>query len=625
MLQLQSFIDDVNRTHDLSLSGYDDLHSWSINCSKEFWAKAASFLDVRFTSPYNEVMVPADHPIDTQWFVGGELNYAQNLLKHSSDKTAVLEVREGAQRRISYKELSDEVSKFEQLLISQGIQKGDRVAAILPNHTEAIIAYLACASIGAVWSSCAPEFGTENILARFIQINPKALLFKPEAVYGGKTFDHREKISHIWSQLSDCHILINADEKDVERLDSCQVNWANHSFSPKPLRFEPMSFRDPLAILFSSGTTGKPKCIVHSVGGTLIQHLKELVLHCNLNQDDVFGYYTNCGWMMWNWMVSSLAIGLTLVVFDGSCFYPKKLSLWDIVSSEKLSVFGTSAAYIGACDKLKLIPNETYDFSHLQRILSTGSPLLKNHYEFIESSVSAKTQVHSISGGTDIISCFVLGNPLEPVQNGYIQCRGLGMDVHSVNEQGERVTNEKGELVCRNSFPSMPIYFWNDQNNEKYLASYYDVFPGIWAHGDYLMDVPGKGLQILGRSDTTLNPKGVRIGSSEIYEVVEALEGIDDSIVVGHSIKDEEEIILFVKLSPGSELTPELKKRIKQSLKQHASPRHVPYKIVAGSDIPYTFSGKKVEKAIKKQLAQETVSNLDSIRNPDCLTEYVIA
>ena len=622
MLEIQKFIEKVNDNQNLSIENYSQLHEWSVQNIDKFWEICAQHVNIKFKQEPTKVIEYGDHFIDTKWFTGSKLNFTENMLQKATNDLAIIELTETERSTLTYNQLIKKVSEMEQLLTNNGIKKGDCVAAILPNHKEALIAFLACASIGAVWSSCTSEFGTNTIYSRLIQINPKCILFKPSASYGGKVFDYSEKLISVVNRLKSVDFTINLDANINKKLFDHQLNISEQHFSPKPLILEAMNFQDPLAILFSSGTTGKPKCIVHSVGGTLIQHLKELKLHCNLNEDSTFGYYTNCGWMMWNWMLSSLSLGLKLVLFDGSCFYPSKDSLWKKVAEEKINVFGTSAAFLSASEKLKITPNTQYSFEHLNSILSTGSPLLVNNFQYIRDHINPSTQVYSISGGTDIISCFVLGNPSESVNEGFIQCKGLGMDVKSFDDNGNEILNQKGELVCKQPFPSMPIYFLNDENNEKYKSSYFDRFNNIWCHGDYIIDNPKKGLQILGRSDTTLNPKGVRIGSAEIYEVVEKIPEISDSLVIGHQIKSNEEIVLFVSLNKNKNLDSDLIKTIKNNLKTTASPRHVPYKIFEVDDIPYTFSGKKVEKIIKEIFSGSEVKNLESLKNPKALDKF---
>jgi acetoacetyl-CoA synthetase len=508
-----------------------------------------------------------------------------------------------------------------------GIGPGDRVAGFLPNMPEAVTAMLAATSIGAVWSSCSPDFGIKGVLDRFGQIKPKVLFVANGYFFKGKNFDSISRVAEIIKDLPSIEKVVvipyTESEPDISGLrDAVHYKDFRAPESGLSIHFEQLPFDHPLYIMFTSGTTGLPKCMVQSAGGILIHHLKELVLHTNLTREDTIFYFTTCGWMMWNWLVSSLAMGAKILLFDGNPFYPRPGVLWQTAEDEGITVFGTSAGYISALMNEGILPGKEYDLSALKCILSTGSPLSEEGFEFIYREIKADLQLSSISGGSDINGCFALGNPMGPVYSGELQCRGLAMKVEAFDENGKPVINRKGELVCLAPSPSMPIYFWDDPGNKKYRAAYFEVYPNVWRHGDYILINERGGVVIYGRSDATLNPGGVRIGTAEIYRQVGNIEGIQDSIVVGQNWKNDVRVILFVKMEPGKELTDELRDRIRKTIRVNASPHHVPAKIIAVPDIPYTLNMKKVELSVKKVIERQTVLNRDALKNPESLDYY---
>ena len=625
--QMEAFRDQVNSRFNIDLKNYFDLYEWSISNISDFWKAVWGFMTIEFSADYTQVVDDDSKMPGAQWFNGVKMNFAENLLRIRSEKPAIHFKGEGqAVRTLSYYELFDEVEKLASALRKIGIQQGDRIAGFMPNMPETIIAMLAAASIGAIWSSSSPDFGIKGVLDRFTQIEPKVLFAANGYYYNGKKFDSLEKLNSILDQLPSVdHVVVTPYTDSNHNISSVKngILWDNFIDSnPSPLKFEQLPFQHPLYIMYSSGTTGLPKSIVHGAGGTLIQHLKELRLHSNIYQDDTIFYFTTCGWMMWNWLVSNLAIGAAIVLYDGSPFEPNANAMWDMVDELGITHFGTSAKYIDACKQKELNPIKTHSLESMRTIFSTGSPLVEESFDYVYNHIKKQVQLASISGGTDIISCFAGGNPTLPVYRGELQSITLGMDVAAYNPEGNAIQNEKGELVCRKAFPSMPIHFWNDPNGEKYHQAYFDVLPGIWYHGDYIEINDHGGVQIFGRSDATLNPGGVRIGTAEIYRVVDTFDEVEDSLVVGQKWKGDERVILFIKLNKKCIFTKNLTKQIKQSIRNNCSPRHVPAIVLETKDIPYTINGKKVEIAVKKIMHGHSVANKDALANPESLDLY---
>jgi len=625
---MTGFIDFVNDRYGQDFNGYAELYAWSITSSPDFWAAVWEFCGVKASCSWDEVVVNRDEMQSSRWFTGARLNFAENLLRYRDERTALIFKGEGNEPvKLTYAELYDRVARLARSLRNQGVTIGDRVAGFMPNMSETIIAMLATTSIGAIWSSCSPDFGIKGVLDRFGQIQPRVLITANGYFYNGKTFNCLERVKSILNEIPSIEkvIVVPYTETAPDLSDLPGAVLFNDFLAPEnglEIKYEQLPFDHPLYIMYSSGTTGVPKCIVHGAGGTLIQHLKELVLHTDLKRDDTIFYFTTCGWMMWNWLVSSLAVGATVLLYDGSPFYPGPEAMFKLVQDEKVTVFGTSAKYLAAVEKEGVKPREILDLTRLKAILSTGSPLSVESFEYVYRDVKDDLCLSSISGGTDIVSCFALGNPIAPVYAGELQCRGLGMNVQAFNSQGQPVLNRKGELVCVSAFPSMPIYFWNDEHDKKYTKAYFSVYPNVWHHGDFIEITDTGGVIIYGRSDATLNPGGVRIGTAEIYRQVESLEEIKDSLVIGQNWDNDVRVILFIKLAEGVEYNDGLVKKIKTTIRVNTTPRHVPAKVIPVADIPYTISGKKVEMAVRNILHNEPVENRDALANPGALDLY---
>ena len=621
------FIEDVNEHYGLVLSSYDELYKWSIDNIPDFWKAMWSFGDIIHSEDFEEIVNDLNKMPGASWFTGARLNYAENLLRFRDDRPAIVfKGEEKVTRSITYAELYDEVARLARALRDAGVKTGDRVAGFMPNMPEAIIAMLAATSIGAIWSSCSPDFGIKGVLDRFGQIEPKILFTADGYFYKDRGFDSLERISGIIGSLPSVEKIIvvpyTQEMPDTGRLPNAIMYKDFLSKEEgRDIKFEQLPFDHPLYIMYSSGTTGIPKCIVHGAGGTLIQHLKELMLHTDLKRDDNIFYFTTCGWMMWNWLVSSLAVGSTLLLFDGNPFYPDAYALFNFAKEQSMTVFGTSAKYIASLENAG-VKLGSDDIPTVRAMLSTGSPLSEENFEYVYKDIKSNLVLSSISGGTDIISCFALGNPIGPVISGELQCRGLGMRVKAFDDLGNSVINQQGELVCTAAFPSMPIYFWNDPDTAKYKAAYFNKFPGIWHHGDYILITEQGGVIIYGRSDATLNPGGVRIGTAEIYNVVENMAEIEDSIVVGQDWDNDVRVLLFIKMKDGVELTEELVKNIRTQIRSNTTPRHVPEKVIAVADIPYTINGKKVELAVRKAIHNQEIKNKDALGNPESLELY---
>ncbi|MDP7027602.1 MAG: acetoacetate--CoA ligase [Candidatus Marinimicrobia bacterium] len=624
--QMMAYMQFVNQKFQLSLKNYSQLYDWSIERVEDFWGSFWEYSKIIYNSPYSNVVDDITKMPGAKWFEGATLNFAENLLRHRDNKIAIqFYGEEGTQSSLSYRELYDKVSRLAESMCEMGIVKNDRVVGFMPNIPETVIAMLATASIGAIWSSCSPDFGIKGVLDRFKQIEPKLIFTADGYWYNGKQIDCTIKIKEILTDLPSIKktvIIPFAGNADVSRIQD-SIQWEDiQNRDSSEIKFEPLPFDHPLYIMYSSGTTGLPKSIVHSAGGTLVQHRKELQLHTDLTEDDKIFYFTTCGWMMWNWLVSSLSVGASIVLYDGSPFYPDGLVLLKMAKELGITILGTSAKYISSLESFEIKPNEISSFPKLRTILSTGSPLVEENFDFVYREWKEDVQLASISGGTDIISCFALGNPILPVVRGELQCRGLGMKVEAYNEFGKSEINSKGELVCSQAFPSMPIYFWNDSDGEKYHLAYFNTYPGIWHHGDYLEINDCGGVKIYGRSDTTLNPGGVRIGTAEIYQTVERFSEVEDSLVIGQPWGNDERIILFLKMKDQSVLSEKLIKQIKKSIRESCSPRHIPAKIISVADIPYTINGKKVELAVKQVIQNIEVKNKDSLVNKNSLEFY---
>jgi acetoacetyl-CoA synthetase len=622
------FMNYVNSRHGKSFANYEDLYKWSIEESPVFWATLWDYAEVIHSRSYDLVVDEINKMPGARWFEGARLNFAENLLRYRDDRIALSFKGEARPTlSITYSELYQQVARLAKSLRHMGIQPGDRIAAFMPNMIETVVAMLAATSIGAIWSSCSPDFGIKGVLDRFGQIEPRILFTADGYFYNGKEFDSLDRISEIIKDLPSIEKIVVVPYKDMEPDIAAMANTVLFedflAREAKDLTFEQVPANHPLYILYSSGTTGVPKCIVHGAVGTLLQHIKELKLHSDVKREDTIFYFTTCGWMMWNWLVSSLALGARVFLYDGSPFYPDPGGMWQMAQDEKITIFGTSAKYLAALEKAGVKPRESYDLTSLKAILSTGSPLSAESFEFVYRDIKEDLCLSSISGGTDIISCFALGNPMGPVYASELQCRGLGMKVEAYDEQGRSIKGKKGELVCTLSAPSMPIYFWNDPNNIKYGEAYFDVYPGVWLHGDYIEITEHGGVIIYGRSDATLNPGGVRIGTAEIYRQVESIPEIVDSLVVGQDWEDDVRIVLFVKLREDAKLTVELVDQIRTTIRKNCTPRHVPAKCIEVADIPYTISGKKVELAVQNVLHGREVKNKDALANPEALDCYV--
>ena len=613
-----------------SMDTYDDLYQWSIRDMNSFWAAAAEFLDIEWIEePSRGARTQkGTSMLDAEWFPEATLNFAQNLLPPPSEHQVLVAYAEGMPvRRYSARELYREVTGCAASLMRAGVVPGDRVAGILGNGPEAIIAMLATAACGAVWASCSPDFGTSGVYDRLSQINPRVVFLAGQYRYNGKPVDCKKTLQAAVEQLASKPTTIVVDPIDAaadEFVAFCKLpNDANAK-----LQFVPRHFDDPQFILFSSGTTGLPKCIVHGVGGTLLQHKKELALHSDVKSGDTLFFFTTCGWMMWNWMASALACGAKIVLFDGSPSYPNMQPLWDVCRAEGVTHFGTSPKFLSACMAIQgFSPDQGGPLPRLRTMLCTGSPLLPQHFEWVYKYFP-DIHLASISGGTDIVSCFMLGNPNLPVFTGEIQCRGLGMAVEAWTAAGEAVEQQKAELVCTKPFVSMPVCFWNDPDRAKYRRAYFEYFPrgidfsDVWRHGDFIEVTAQQGVIVYGRSDATLNPGGVRIGTAEIYRTVESMPSIADSVAVGQVKGEDSRVILFVKLAPGVQWTQLVEQDIRSRIRRELTPRHVPAVILPVADIPYTRSGKKMEIAVTQAIDGQEVPNLSAIANPESLNEF---
>ncbi|MBS0557677.1 MAG: acetoacetate--CoA ligase [Proteobacteria bacterium] len=606
---------------------YAPLYDFSVRQPARFWKLVWEFCGIRASGDLDPVLVDGDKMPGARWFPNVRLNFAQNLLRFKDDRVALIARNEwGHQREYTYAQLHEEVGKVAHALKGAGVGMGDRVAGFMPNIPETVIAMLAAASLGATWSSCSPDFGINGVVDRFGQIEPKVLFTADAYPYGGKRFDCLGKIREVLGKIPSIErVVVIPYSGDTPKLDGIAnaVTWPDFAGAEKhALEFTPTPFDHPLYIMYSSGTTGVPKCIVHGAGGTLIQHLKELVLHTDLKREDKIFYYTTCGWMMWNWLVSSLAVGASVVLYDGSPFHPDGNVLWDLADEVGISVFGTSAKWIDAVEKAGIKPRESHKLLALKTILSTGSPLADESFDYVYRDVKERVMLASISGGTDIISCFALGCPLLPVYRGELQCRGLGLKVEILDDGGKPVRGEKGELSCAAPFPCMPVGFWNDADGTKYKNAYFSKVENVWCHGDHALLTEHDGIVIYGRSDAVLNPGGVRIGTAEIYRQVQQVPEVLESIAVGQDWNHDVRVILFVRLRDGLTLDDALRDRIRKQIRDNTTPRHVPAKILQVTDIPRTISGKITEIAVREAIHGRPVKNTDALANPGALEQF---
>jgi acetoacetyl-CoA synthetase len=617
------FITYVSKKYDQSINSYPELYEWSLREKEKFWASVWDYCGVVGVKG-EKILLDGNDIEKAIWFPEARLNFAENLLQKKTDDTAIyFQAEDKVRSELTWKQLYAQVASVAAWLKSAGVTRGDRVAGLLPNMAETVVAMLASASLGAVWTATSPDFGKESVIDRFGQTTPKILFTVDGYFYNGKVNDIREKVSGILKELPTITQTVVVRLAGVEG-DIPGKEWSEivSTAGKEKIDFQPMGFNDPLYILYSSGTTGKPKCITHKIGGVLLQHLKELQLQSDVKPGDRVFYFTTCGWMMWNWLVSSLACGASLVLYDGSPFHPRRSILWDYAERVKATLFGTSAKYIDTLKKHDIRPGEDHDLSSLRTLCSTGSVLVPESFDFVYEAIKEDICLASISGGTDIVSCFVLGCPILPVHRGECQCRGLGMAVEVFDSGGQPLMGEKGELVCTQTFPSQPAFFWGDETGEKYHNAYFAKYDNIWHHGDYVKLTDHGGVVIYGRSDATLNPGGVRIGTAEIYRYVEQLDEVLESIVIGQEWDDDVRVVLFVVLQPEKQLDEELQARIRKIVRVNCSPRHVPAKVIQIAEIPRTKSGKIVELAVREVVHNRPVENITALANPEALELY---
>lgn len=629
--RMDTFRRAVNQRHHLKLDDYPTLHQWSVDQRAEFWQVIVDTFDIRFHTQPDAVLREGAQMPDAEWFPGATLNFAEHLLRRRDDAVAVISVAENGQReQLTWAELAEHVAGFQASLQAAGVGLGDRVAACMPNTWQTLVAMLATTSLGAIWSCSSPDFGTHGVIDRFGQIEPKVLITCAAYRYAGKTIDQTDKINGILEQLPTLRQLIivpYAQPQAQAQVESYRTGadvtlWDEFYESGGEPDFVAVPFNHPLYVLYSSGTTGVPKCIIHSTGGVLLQHVKEHGLHCDLGPGDRLFYYTTCGWMMWNWLVSALAVGSAVVLYDGSPFHPDNQRLLDLIDDERISVFGTSPKFLATLESSGAKPRESHDLGSLKTLLCTGSALSPQSYDFVYRDFKPDVCLASMSGGTDIVSCFVNGNPMSAVRRGENMGKSLGMAVEVWNDAGQPVIGEKGELVCTRHFPAMPIGLWNDPDGTRLRQSYFSLFPGVWAQGDYAEQRPHGGMLIHGRSDAVLNPGGVRIGTAEIYRQVEKVADVLDSVAIGQQWQDDVRVVLFVRLREGLTLDEALEQRIRQVIRANTTPRHVPAKIVAVMDIPRTISGKVVELAVREVVHGRPVKNTDALANPEALEQF---
>ncbi len=627
--RMEAFRRFVQQRHTLHLDDYAALHQWSIHQRSDFWQAIVDFFDIRFHTQPDAVLIEREQMPSAQWFPGATLNFAEHLLRRRDDAVAVIAIGENGQReQLTWAELAEHVAGLQNSLKAAGVGLGDRVAACMPNTWQTLAAMLATTSLGAIWSCSSPDFGTQGVIDRFGQIEPKVLITCAGYRYAGKDIDQRAKVNEILERLpsleqlvvvpyalADTHISDYHTHADVELWDDFYEAGGEPDFVAVP-------FDHPLYILYSSGTTGVPKCIIHGTGGVLLQHVKEHGLHCDLGPGDRLFYYTTCGWMMWNWLVSALAVDSAIVLYDGSPFEPGPERLLDLIDDERISVFGTSPKFLATLESAGVKPRQSHDLGSLKTLLCTGSALSPQSYDYVYRELKTDLCLASMSGGTDIISCFVNGNPWLPVRRGEIQGKSLGMAVEVWNDDGQAVVGEKGELVCTRHFPAMPVGLWDDASGDKLRASYFSQFPSVWAQGDYAEELAHGAMMIHGRSDAVLNPGGVRIGTAEIYRQVEKVPQVLDSVAIGQQWQDDVRVVLFVRLQEGIELSEALQQQIRQVIRANTTPRHVPAKILVVTDIPRTISGKVVELAVRNVVHGRPVKNTDALANPQALEQF---
>ncbi len=619
---MSRFMAEANRLNHLSITDYEGLYQWSVADKEIFWSMIWDFCEV-IGDKGERVLIDGDDIEKAQWYPDATLNFAENLLRNKSNEIAIyFRTEDQVEYSLTYRELYQQVASVADWLRNNGLQAGDRVAAFMPNMPETVVAMLAATSLGAVWTSTSPDFGEESVIDRFGQTEPRFLFTVDGYFYNGKKLDLADKVSSIVAALPSVEKTVQVNLVGSASSTGA-TDWADIIANPvSSIEFTPRRFNDPLYVLYSSGTTGKPKCITHKVGGVLLQHLKEHMLHSDIRPGDRVFYFTTCGWMMWNWLVSALASKASLVLYDGSPFYPDGNVLWDYAEAVDMTLFGTSAKYIDALKKNNLAPGKKFNLSQLRTICSTGSVLAPESFDYVYQAIKADVCLASVSGGTDLISCFVIGCPLLPVYRGESQCRGLGMAVEVYDDDGKSLQNQKGELVCTQTFPSQPAFFWADESGEKYHDAYFARFPNIWHHGDYVMLNERGGIVIYGRSDATLNPGGVRIGTAEIYRHVEQLDEVVESIVIGQDWDSDVRVVLFVVLRTGLSLTEDLSKKIRHAVREKCTPRHMPAKVIQVSEIPRTKSGKIVELAVREVVHNRPVKNIHSLANPQALDLY---
>jgi acetoacetyl-CoA synthetase len=623
------FIQEINTRHSLSLNSYAELYQWSVENIPDFWAAMWDFAGIKASRPYERAVEDLTKFPGTRWFPGARLNFAENLLRYRDDRLAfIFKGETQISRRMTYAELYDVVARLARSLRESGVGVGDRVVGYMPNLIETAAAMLAATSLGATWSSCATDIGPAAAVERLGQVDPKVLITADGYFYKGKQFDTLEHAAEVARGIPSLQKVIvvsyTRERPDISSIPSA-IPYSDFLSGENDLgiEFEQLPFDHPLYVMFSSGTTGKPKCLVQGAGGVLINHLKELLLHTDLGRADRIMYITSCSWMMWNWLLSSLAVGATIVLYDGNPNYPDPGAMWKLIQEEQITIFGCSASYIHFLKKEGISPRTNYNLSSLREISQTGSPLSAEGFEYVYREIKPDLHFNSISGGTDINGCFAAGSPILPVYAGELQSPALAMKIKAYDETGRTVFDQQGELVCEAPSPSMPLYFWNDPDGSKYYSAYFDVYPGVWRHGDYvLMHSDTGGITFYGRSDAVLKPSGVRIGTAEIYAQMEKLPEVTDSLAVGQNFQDDQRMILFVKLVEGFALTEELKDKIRRTLRENASPRHVPALILETPDIPYTLNMKKVESAVTNIINGRAVSNKDALINPASLDYY---